>query len=259
MRRTIAAILLLVLAGCVTTGTSENSTKMAEGYYNRGINHLQTKDYEKAMVEFQRSINTDSKFKMSYYAMGMTYDMMGKLSDAEKYYKEAIDIDSDFSDAYNSLGTIYMKQKKWKEALKAFQKALQNKMYATPNIAYVNIGDVYVNLEDYPKAIEAYREAKRYANQDYIIYRLGMALGRAGKTKEAIGELQEGVALTPKNPDMRLALGLALLKDGNKNAAVTEFKRVVELAPQSDAAKTARDYINTLDLDAVKKQKTKTR
>ena len=150
-----------------------------------------------------------------------------------------------------------MKQKKWKEALKAFQKALQNKMYATPNIAHVNIGDVYLNLEDYPKAIESYREAKRYANQDYIIYRLGMALSRAGKTKEAIAEFQEGVALTPKNPDMRLALGLALLKDGNKNAALTEFKKVVELAPQSDAAKTARDYINTLAPDAAKKQKSR--
>jgi len=65
-----------------------------------------------------------------------------------------------------------------------------------------------------------------------------MALGRAGKTKEAIGELQEGVAMTPKNPDMRLALGLALLKDGNKHAAITEFKKVVEISPQSDAAKT---------------------
>ena len=256
MRRAITAILLLVFAGCATTGTTENS-KMAEGYYNRGISHLQTKDFEKAMVEFQRSINTDPKFKMSYYAMGMVYDMMGKFSDAEKYYKETIDIDPEFADAYNSLGTIYMKQKKWKEALKAFQKTLQNKMYATPNIAYVNMGDVYLNLEDYPKAIEAYREAKRYANQDYIIYRLGVTLTRAGKTKEAIGELQEGVALTPKNPDMRLALGLALLKDGNKNAALTEFKKVVEFAPQGDAAKTARDYINTLDSDAVKKLKTR--
>ena len=256
MRRTTVAILLLLLAGCATTGTSDK-TKMAEGYYNRGINHLQTKDFEKAMVEFQRSINTDPKFKMSYYAMGMAYDMMGKLNDAEKYYKEAIDLDHEFSDAYNSLGTVYMKQKKWKEALKAFQKTLQNKMYATPNIAYVNIGDVYLNLEDYPKAIEAYQEAKRYANQDYIIYRLGIALFRSGKTKEAIGELQEGVALTPKNPDMRLALGLALLKDGNKNAAITEFKKVVELAPQSDAAKTARDYVNTLEPDTVKKQKTR--
>ena len=256
MRRTIAAILLLVLTGCATTGTTD-STKMAEGYYNRGINHLQTKDFERAMVEFQRSINTDPKFKMSYYAMGMVYDMMGKLSDSEKYYKEAIDLDSEFSDAYNALGTVYMKQKKWKEALKAFQKTLQNKMYTTPNITHVNIGDVYLNLEDYPKAIESYREAKRYANQDYIIYRLGMALVKAGKTKEAVGELQEGVALTPKNPDMRLALGLALLKDGSKNAALAELRKVVELAPQSDAARTARDYIKTLEQDAVKKQKTR--
>ena len=257
MTRSIVAILLLVLTGCATTGTADKSKKMAEGYYDRGISHLQSKDFEKAMVEFQRSINTDPKYKMSYYAMGMTYDMMGKLSDAEKYYKETINIDSEFSDAYNSLGTIYMKQKKWKEALKAFQKALQNKMYATPNITYVNIGDVYLNLEDYPKAVEAYQEAKRYATQDYIIYRLGMALTRAGRTKEAIGELQEGVALTPKNPDMRLALGLALLKDGNKNAAIVEFKKVMELVPQSDAANTARDYINTLDKDASKKQKTR--
>jgi tetratricopeptide (TPR) repeat protein len=193
---------------------------------------------------------------MSYYALGMVYDMMGKLNDAEKYYKEAIDIDSDFSDAYNSLGTVYMKQKKWKEALKTFQKTLQNKMYATPNITYVNIGDVYLNLEDYPKAIESYRDAKRYANQDYIIYRLGMALFRSGKTKEAVVEFQEGVTLTPNNPDMRLALALALLKDGNKSAALTEFKKVAELVPQSDAAKTARDYISTLD-NSVKKQKSK--
>jgi type IV pilus assembly protein PilF len=230
---------------------------MAEGYYDRGISHLQAKDYEKALVEFQRSMNTNPKNKMARYATGMVYDMMGKYPDAEKYYKEAIDIDSDFSDAYNALGTIYMKQKKWKEALKSFQRALNNKLYTTPNITYVNIGDVYMNLEDYPKAIEAYREAKRYVNQDYIIHRLGMALLKAGKVKDAIGELQEGVEMAPKNADMRLALALALLKDGNKRSALVEFRKIVELAPQSDSARTARDYINTLDPDAAKRPKTK--
>jgi Tfp pilus assembly protein PilF len=256
MRRVLATILILALAGCATTGPKTDKTKMAEGYYGRGLSHLQNKDYEKALVEFQRSINTDSKYKMSYYAMGMVYDMMGKYGDAEKYYKESLDIDSDFADAYNALGTVYMKQKKWKEALKSFQRALSNKMYATPQITYVNMGDVYMTLEDYPKAVEAYREAKRFASQDYIMYRLGMALMKAGSTKEAIGEFQEGVALTPKNSDMRLALALAFLKDGNKRSALAEFRKVVELAPQSDNAKVARDYIRTLDPEAAKKQKT---
>ena len=256
MRRALVAIIVLALAGCATTGATTDKAKMAEGYYERGLNHLQSKDYEKALVEFQRSINTNPKYKMSYYAMGMVYDLMGKYSDAEKYYKDAIDIDPEFSDAHNALGTIYMKQKKWKEALKSFQRALSNKLYATPNITYVNMGDVYMTLEDYPKAVEAYREAKRFASQDYIIYRLGMALMKAGSTKDAIIEFQEGVSLTPKNADMRLALALALLKDGNKRSALTEFKKVVELAPQSDSAKVARDYIKTLEPDAAKKQKT---
>lgn len=256
MRLRFIAVLLMVLAGCATTGSSDKST-MAVGYYDRGISHLQMKDYEKAIVEFQRSIETDPKNKMSYYAMGMTYDMMGKYVEAEKYYKESIDIDSDFSDAHNSLGTIYMKQKKWKEALKSFQKALGNKMYSTPNITYVNMGDVYFTLDDYPKAIEAYREAKRYATQDYIIYRLGMALLKAGNAKEAVGVLQEGVALTPKNPDMRLSLAQAFLQAGDKRSALAEFRKAVEVAPKSDAARTAKDYIVTLETNAVKKQTTK--
>jgi len=257
MKNSIAIVLLLALAGCTTTGTGTDTTKMAEGYYDRGISHLQAKDYEKALVEFQRSINTNPKNKMSYYATGMVYDIMGKYPEAEKYYKESISIDSEFSDAHNALGTVYMKQKKWKEALKSFQRALSNKLYGTPNITYVNMGDVYMATEDYPKAIEAYSEAKRYVNQDYIIYRLGMAYLQAGKVKESVREFQEGVALTPKNPDMRLALALAYLKDGNKRSALAEFRKVVELAPQSDQAKTARDYINTLDPDAAKRPKSK--
>lgn len=256
MRKLITAILLLAIAGCTTTGKPD-ATKMAEGYYDRGISHLQSKDYERALVEFQRSINTNPKNKMSYYATGMVYDMMGKYPDAEKYYKEAIDIDSEFSDAYNALGTVYMKQKKWKESLKAFQKALNNKLYTTPNITYVNMGDVYMNLEDYPRAIEAYSEAKRYVNQDYIIHRLGTAQLKAGNVKVAITELQEGVAMTPKNPDMRFALALAFLKDGNKRLALAEFRKIVELAPQSESARTARDYINTLDPEAAKRPKTR--
>jgi len=255
MRRALATILVLALAGCATTGTTTDKTKIAEGYYERGLSHLQTKDYEKALVEFQRSINTDSKNKKPYYAMGMVYDLMGKYDEAEKYYKECINIDAEFSDAHNALGTIYMKQKKWKEALKSFQRALSNKMYATPHITYVNMGDVYMTLEDYPKAVEAYREAKRYASQDYIISRLGMALMKSGSTKEAIAEFQDGVVLTPKNPDMRLDLARALLKDGNKRSALAEFRKVVELAPQSDNARIARDYIKTLDPDAAKKRK----
>lgn len=178
--------------------------------------------------------------------LGIISSDQGKLDEAIKYYKEAIDRDPIYSEAYNALGTVYSRQKKWKEALKFFNKALENKLYPTPHVPYLNIGRLYMAQKDYDKAIDAYREAKRYANQDFIIYELGTALFEAGKTKEALSEFREGVAMAPQNANLRYSLAVALLKDGNKKAALSEFKKTSELAPGSDLAQKAKDYIHTL-------------
>lgn len=256
MKRAVITLVLLGLAACATTGTADK-TKMAQGYYDRGINFLQMKDYQSALVEFQRSIKTDPKNKMSYYALGVVHDMMGKLDDAENFYKEAVSIDSEFSEAYNALGVVYYKQQKWKDAEKAFRKALENKLYATPHVPYLNLGDMYMAQREYGKAVDAYRESKRLVTQDITIHKLGMALLAANRGKEAVTELQEGTALSPKNADMHLALGLAYLKEGSKGPALSEFRLVVDIAPKSDGARTAQDYITTLERDDPRRQKTK--
>jgi Tfp pilus assembly protein PilF len=244
--RTVAIVILVVLAGCASSGNNVNNSKMAEGYYMKGLSHLQEKNYELAGVEFNRSIQTDSSNKNSYYALGLISDMQGKLEDAAKYYGKAIDIDSDFSEAHNALGVVYFKQQKWKDAIKSFKKALANKLYTTSHLPYLNMGDLYMAQKEYAKAAEAYQESKRFANLELTVYKLGNALYEAGKIKEAINEFQEGVGLSPKNASMRYGLATALLKDGNKKAAIAEFKKTVELAPQSELAQQARDYIKTL-------------
>ncbi len=245
--RTLALILLLALTGCVTTGQQPvNKSKMAEGYYTKGLSYLQEKNYEMASVEFNRSLQTDSNFKQSYYGLGVISDYQGKLDDAAKYYQEAIDKDSDYSEAYNALGVVYSKQRKWKEAVKAFNKALANKLYTTPHIPYLNLGDVYMEQKEYEKAAEAYRESKRFVNTEWTVIKLGSALLEAGKTKEAINEFQEGVGLAPQNANMRYSLGLAYLKDGNRKSALAEFKKAAELAPKSELAQKANEYVKIL-------------
>jgi type IV pilus assembly protein PilF len=240
-------LLLLALVGCASTGTSPDKSKVAEGYYNKGLAHLQANDLELASVEFHRAIQTDSKNKMAYYGLGLIRERQEKFDEAEEHYQEAIDIDPDFSEAYNALGVVYSRQQKWKEALKYFKKALENRLYTTPHIPYINIGDMYMVQRDYPKAIEAYQESKRFVIQDFTVYRLGMALLEAGRTKDAIAELNEGTRMSPNNAEMRLALGLAHLKDGNRRNALAELHKVVDLSPGSTAAQTARDYIKNLE------------
>lgn len=253
MKRSIVLLIMLTLAGCATTGSSPDKAKLAEGYYNKGLAHLQSNSLELAYVEFHRAVQTDSKNKMAYYGLGLIRDRQEKFEEAEKYFKEAIDIDSAFSEAHNMLGVIYSRQQRWKEALKSYQKALENKLYTTPHITYLNIGHMYMMQREYAKAVEAYRESKRIVNQDIAVYRLGMALLDTGKVREAILELQEGTRMSPSNAEMRLALGIAYLKDGNKSAALTEFRKVEELTPGTDMARTARDYVRTLEKPAGRK------
>ena len=184
--KTFVIVLLLALVGCVTTGKPVDNKKMAEGYFEKGVAHYQEKNYELASVEFHRSLQTDSSYKMPYYYLGVLNDTQGKLDEAIKYYKGAISLDSQFSEAYNGLGVVYEKQEKWQEAIKSFNKALENKLYTTPHIPYVNMGDTYVKQKNYEKAIEAYREAKRYANTDWTIFKLGTALFEAGQVGDEL-------------------------------------------------------------------------
>ncbi len=246
MKQFVIAILFM-LAGCATTGVpAVDKTKLAEGYYMKGLSHLQDKNYEMASVEFNRSIQTDDNYKQSYYGLGLINDYQGKLDDAAKYYQEAIDRDADYSEAYNALGVVYFKQQKWKEAVKMFNKALSNKLYTTPHVPYLNLGDLFMAQKDYNKAIEAYREYKRFVNLELTVFKLGTALLEAGRTKEAVNEFREGVGMAPQNGNLRYSLALALLRDGNKKAALAEFRKASELVPGSDIALKAKDYIKTL-------------
>lgn len=239
-------ICLFSLAGCVTTGPTIDKSKMAEGYYMKGLSYLQERNLEMASVEFHRSIQTDSNNKHAYYGLGLISDAQGKLDEAIKYYKEVISLDSDYSEAYNALGSVYSKKQKWPEAIKFYKKALENKLYTTPHMPNMNMGAAYMEMKEYDKAVESYREAKRYVYQDYIILQLGLALYESGKIKEAISEFQEGIVLAPQNATMRYHLALALLKSGNKKLALAEFKKAAEIVPKTDITTKANDYIKTL-------------
>ena len=172
MKRAIALVILLAAAGCTTSGTTVDKSKMSEGYYMKGLSFLEQKNFEMALVEFERSIQTDSNNKMAYYAIGHVNDLQSKWEEAEKYYKKAISIDSDFSEAHNALGVVYFKQREWKKAIKSFERALKNKLYTTPHLPYLNMGDLYMAKKEYDNAINAYRESKLYANLEFTVFKL---------------------------------------------------------------------------------------
>ena len=59
----------------------------------------------------------------------------------------------------------------------------------------------------------------------------GLALLRAGKTKEGVAELERVQKLDPKIPHTWFNLGIVFKKEGEYAAAVAQFEGLLELVP----------------------------
>jgi len=143
-----------LLFGCVT----EEKIKKANGYYQEGLSALDT-DRQKAFVSFQKAIQTNPQHKEAHYALGHIYASQGKLKQAEEEFQEALRIDPDYSEAHTYLGRVLAEEDRWNEAIKSYRRALNNPLYATPDLARYHLGRALAHEGDMQGAAEAFEDA----------------------------------------------------------------------------------------------------
>lgn len=147
----------MALVGCVTDASLKKQ-KEAEGHYQLGRSYVQT-DLQKAIVAFERAIDTDPNHRDAHLELGIIYGQRGRLDAGEEHYKQAIRIDAAYSEAHNNLGTVYARQARWDEAIEEYRKALENPMYPWPDSAYYNLARALNQVGEYDEALIALRSA----------------------------------------------------------------------------------------------------
>jgi lipoprotein NlpI len=76
---------------------------------------------------------------------------------------------------------------------------------------------------------------------------MGLAHEKLGSTTEAVTAYEQAIRLTPGFIDAYFSLGMAEFRAGDKAASLRAFKRVMELDPASDVARSAREYIDLIE------------
>jgi len=189
-------VAVALLTGCVSAEELRKRVRESDGYYKQGLSSMDT-NQQQAFVSFQKAIQLNPSNYDAHYALGTIQLQRGEYADAEREFKRCIELKPDDGDARNSYGRTLIKLKRLPEAVVALRKAVALPLYATPDVAYLNLHEALSLQGDYAGAILALQEALKI-NPPHIwpalVYlQLGemyLKQGDSGRAREALVQAQ---------------------------------------------------------------------
>ncbi len=249
----LSLILVFICYSCATTGSGRSD--LPKGNPDKlktiGENYLAARKYALALRYFHAAEQAGDKKPELFYDIAIAYKGRGFTDKALKYLKKALEINKNYSAAHNALGALLAEQGKLAEAEREFKIALNDPLYETPHYAAYNLANIYYRQGKY-------KEAKAYYEQTIeLAPAYAPAHFELGRTLEALGDLQgawihykEAVQYSPRWAAAQFHYGRLSYRFGKIVAARYSFEQVLKLAPDSDLAKAAIQYLNKMHVKA---------
>jgi len=168
------------------------------------------------------------------------------VTDSLGLLERAVAKDSTKFDNLYSLGIMYLDREKNAEAAQVFSKA--NKVKPKNVKVLVNLGVALDNLSRADEAQAYYKQAIAVAPNDSLAScRLATSLYAQGKFTDSMQLLRDLSAKQPRSHCAYFTMGVAFADAGLYRDAIRMWKKVVELAPSSAEAQSAKESIDVLE------------
>jgi tetratricopeptide (TPR) repeat protein len=122
--------------------------------------------------------------------------------------------------------------------------ALQAAIKQNPQIAdnFTQLGNVYFDAEQWTNAIDSYEQSlKLDPNNPDVSTDLGVSYYYTNRTDDALAQFERSLKISPNHTKTLLNKGIVLaFGKENLEAAADQWKKVVELAPDSPEGQAAR-------------------
>lgn len=212
---------------------------VGKSYFSRG-------EYDKAIIEFEKSIELDENHTESYYYLGQCYLQKGIIEYNNKNIFKAY--------------SLYRKAIKFAEqVILQYEKIIEDNPEDLNS--YLRLGYIYETrsivpfINEYDEALEYYlkalgldavSESKNRAIYVYLNTRAGSIYYQMKDYSQAIEYLEKAKEKSPQNVEAYYYLGLSYDKIGKKEKARECLSLVMELAPQSEWAQEAEKKLKKL-------------
>jgi len=211
-----------------------------EANYNLGNLEFQRKNYDKAIVHFQKARTRDPEHAPTLRGLGHSLFKTKKYREALAFIRKAIDLAPEDKESLYTLGECYYEANQTEQALKIFAH-LRADPAMGPN-ACLFAGTINVNQHQIEKAIDDFEIGLRHENikPEVLLelkYRLATAYLRQNEIGQAIVLLREVQNVNPSFKDVGTLIGRYQELNANKNL------QIYLMAPQADFIALCRKIV----------------
>ncbi len=178
------------------------------------------------------------------FLLGLVYFEMKEYKLARDEFWEVVKLKPNYAEAWNNLGLCYSELKDFIKAKESFERAMQIPTYLTPEYPAYNLARLYYAQKEFNKAKEYLKKSIEF-NWRYVpsYLLLSKIYEEENDINSSVRYLEKAMEADPDNKTVLLRLGEGYLKKGEKEKAISIFKRIVKEFPKSDASKVAEDYL----------------
>jgi tetratricopeptide (TPR) repeat protein len=194
---------------------------LAIAYNNRGNAYATKADYNRAIQDFDQSINLNPNYAKPFNNRGVAYLRKGEFDPAIAAFDQAIKLNPDYSEAFANRAEAYLKQYKYDRAVRDFDDAIRIAPDMSPARsgrcwALAILGALQAALEDCNKAIRARANAATYDSRGLIYLKMSQFAA-------AVEDYSSALQFDPKLASALYGRGLAKLKQGDKVNGETDI------------------------------------
>ena len=160
----LICIIIPILCACEPQSSKNirpnaTSNNAAVANLNLGIEYMRRGEYEKALDRLTKATSADPRYYATYNVLGLLYQQLGDMTNAEKNFKKALSLNDQDSRTMNNYGLFLCRNHRIDEAEAIFNRATENPLYNTPEIAITNAGTCMVMNNQPDKAMDYFRKA----------------------------------------------------------------------------------------------------
>lgn len=229
---------------------SELTDQSQEAYkhFRFGLQYFQQGLLRRAETELHEALKVQETYPEAHYMLAIVYLELNEFERALHEANRALQENPLFTEAHNVLGLVHARMGSHEAALAEFQAVLGDINFPTPEVAHFNIGKVFWEQGNCSDAVLHFRRALE-VNDEFgrAWYLMGDCEEQLGSVAKARSSYLKAIEHGTEQVGPMYRLGYVCYQQGDTARARKWFDEVRALAPGSDMAEAAREYVRAMD------------